>query len=205
MAQFDTNFFERYAKITLSSLVDGTFDELVNKDRPDLQSPDSKSIGIEVTRAMEESKDAANFLLKEMAGIIPCQDDVTEMNDIITYGYGYGLQDGRYIGTKEYEYWALALPLKRILKSKTEKAGNGFYGQFDRLGLYVFCKDSLTTESVHDTMDYVHTLQEDSPIKYDTLYLSEISNLYVCSLRTQSTAQFPISQMQRKEFFIKAL
>lgn len=51
----DTCFFERYAQISLSTLLGSEFDSLVNLDRPDLQSPDGTSIGIEVTRAMEES------------------------------------------------------------------------------------------------------------------------------------------------------
>ena len=62
---FGTCFFEQYAQISLSALLGSEFDCLVNKDRPDLQSPDGKSIGIEVTRAMEESKQAEMALLKD--------------------------------------------------------------------------------------------------------------------------------------------
>ena len=40
-----------------------------NKDRPDLQSPDGVSLGIEVTRAMPESKEAARSMLKEIIDI----------------------------------------------------------------------------------------------------------------------------------------
>lgn len=65
----DTCFFERYAQISLSTLLGSEFDSLVNLDRPDLQSPDGTSIGIEVTRAMEESKSAELALLKDVAGI----------------------------------------------------------------------------------------------------------------------------------------
>lgn len=65
----DTCFFERYAQISLSTLLGSEFDSLVNLDRPDLQSPDGTSIGIEVTRAMEESKSAELALFKNVAGI----------------------------------------------------------------------------------------------------------------------------------------
>ena len=65
----DTCFFERYAQISLSTLLGSEFDSLVNLDRPDLQSPDGTSIGIEITRAMEESKSAELALLKDVAGI----------------------------------------------------------------------------------------------------------------------------------------
>ena len=56
--KFGTCFFEQYAQISLSALLGSEFDCLVNRDRPDLQSKDGHSLGIEVTRAMEESKNA---------------------------------------------------------------------------------------------------------------------------------------------------
>ena len=65
---FGTCFFEQYAQITLASILGSEFECLVNRDRPDLQTPDDKSIGIEVTRAMEESKKAEEELLKDIAG-----------------------------------------------------------------------------------------------------------------------------------------
>ena len=67
--KFDTCFFEQYALISLSALLGSEFDGLVNLDRPDLQSPDEKSVGIEVTRAMEVSKSAEQALLKDLAGL----------------------------------------------------------------------------------------------------------------------------------------
>ena len=73
---FDTCFFERYAQISLATLVSRECDCLVNKDRPDLQSEDGWSIGIEVTRAMEESRAAEQELLMDMAGITKGRSDL---------------------------------------------------------------------------------------------------------------------------------
>ena len=83
MTEFGTCFFEQYAQISLSALLGSEFDSLVNKDRPDLQSPDGKSIGIEVTRAMEESKSAQMALLKDVAGLTKgeCLPDIDQMLD----------------------------------------------------------------------------------------------------------------------------
>ena len=102
--KFDTCFFERYAKLSLETLLGSGYSDLINEDRPDLQMPDH-SLGIEVTRAMEPRKDVAQDLLSEMAGFEAPSDESDEMNRIISSGYGYGLQDGRYIGQIEYEYW----------------------------------------------------------------------------------------------------
>ena len=115
--KFDTCFFERYAQICLETLLGRRYEDLINEDRPDLQMPDH-SLGIEVTRAMEPRKDVANDLLKEMAGFDVPEEDREDMDTIIKSGYGYGLQDGRYIGHIEYDYWALAQPLRRIIESK---------------------------------------------------------------------------------------
>ena len=64
--KFDTCFFERYAQITLETFLGDKYSKLVNKDRPDLQTEDD-TMGIEVTRALKESKVEAITLLNEMA------------------------------------------------------------------------------------------------------------------------------------------
>ncbi|MBR4133773.1 MAG: hypothetical protein IKU04_04530 [Bacteroidales bacterium] len=184
--KYDTCFFERYAQHCLTELLGGEFAGLVNSDRPDLQSPGgSHKVGIEVTRAMEQSKDAARHLLKEMAGVTATDEDIKNLEDIeriISSGYGYGLENGDYIGYKEYAYWSMALPLERVLKSKVAKVTGGFYGDFERFGLYVFCKDNLSDFDVLKTLRYVRSLQRGCDRHYSALFLSEISTLHVCRL-----------------------
>ena len=223
MRKFDTCFFERYAQITLETVLGAEFADLINEDRPDLQKPD-KSLGIEVTRAMEPKKEAAMTMLKEMAGL-PVEtegsekdnnslsnSDREEMHQIISSGYGYGLQDGRYVGHLEYEYWSLALPLRRIIESKISKVASGFYGDFKEFGLYIFCKDDLTEDDAIMTMEYASELQRHLDVKYSKMYLSTIDRLYVCDLaatnrldhKTTCTSH-DISRKMCKIFFIKAL
>lgn len=223
MRKFDTCFFERYAQITLETVLGAEFADLINEDRPDLQKPD-KSLGIEVTRAMEPKKEAAMTMQKEMAGL-PVEtegsekdnnslsnSDREEMHQIISSGYGYGLQDGRYVGHLEYEYWSLALPLRRIIESKISKVASGFYGDFKEFGLYIFCKDDLTEDDAIMTMEYASELQRHLDVKYSKMYLSTIDRLYVCDLaatnrldhKTTCTSH-DISRKMCKIFFIKAL
>lgn len=208
--KFDTCFFERYAQICLETLLGAKYDSLVNEDRPDLQMPDH-TLGIEVTRAMEPRKDVAHDLLKEMAGIDLPSEDKEDIDRILKSGYGYGLQDGKYIGHIEYEYWRLAQPLRRIIESKVGKVGSGFYGEFKEYGLYIFCKDNLTEEEVLLTMEYTSDLQRNLDIKYSTMYLSLIDRLYVCDLtsvdrtvRPTKCASHEISRGMRRMFFMEA-
>lgn len=211
MRKFDTCFFERYAQITLEAVLGKEYAELVNKDRPDLQMPD-RSLGIEVTRAMESNKRAALHMLKEMAGLEVQEENREEISQIIKSGYGYGLQDGKYIGHLEYEYWSLALPLRRIIECKISKVGSGFYGEFQEYGLYIFCKDDLTEEEVNMTMEYASELQRHIDVKYSKIYLSLINRLYVCDLsdvdRTDhktTCTSYEITSRMCKEFFLEAL
>lgn len=208
MSRFDTCFFERYARVSLEKLLDEGFAVLLNKDRPDLQSADGRSIGIEVTRAMPETKEAADTMLKEMAGIRPVKSAGVESGDLdsmLASGYGYGLDDGQYVGSREYDYWSLALPMRRIIENKVSKAGNGFYGEFESLALYVFSKDALSDSEVADIMDFTMNLQSENKIRYDFLYLSEINNLNVCDLRSAQMVCHPISRIQRRDFFLASL
>ena len=211
MRKFDTCFFERYARITLETILGEEFGALMNEDRPDLQMPD-KSLGIEVTRAMEPHKDVAQEMLKEMAGLPVKEEDREEVDQILQSGYGYGLQNGRYVGHLEYEYWALAQPLRRIIESKVSKVGSGFYGNFDKYGLYIFCKDNLSDEEAILTMEYTSELQRHLDIRYSTMYLSLIDKLYVCDLtqvdrlhHSTKCTSYDISRKMCKEFFLKAL
>ena len=209
--KFDTCFFERYAQITLETLLGPSYSALVNEDRPDLQMPD-KSLGIEVTRAMEPKKNVANDLLKEMAGLEIKDEDREDIGRIIESGYGYGLQEGKYIGRLEYEYWALAQPLRRIIESKVSKVASGFYGDFKEYGLYIFCKDNLSEEEVILTMEYTSDLQRNLDIRYSKMYLSLIDRLYVCDLndvdrmlhKTKCTS-YEISRKMCKDFFLNSL
>lgn len=211
MKRFDTCFFERYARLTLITLLGDEFVTLVNRDRPDLQMEDG-SLGIEVTRAMEPRKEVAVDMLKEMAGVDIPESDREEIVQIIKSGYAYGLQSGRYVGHLEQEYWSLALPLRRIIASKVEKVGSGFYGSFSEYGLYIFCKDDLSYNEVVMVMEYTIELQRNLDVKYSKIYLSLIDRLYVCDLSAVDhndykiiCQSYPIGPDMRRWFFMEAL
>ena len=207
--KFDTCFFEQYAQISLSALLGSEFDSLVNLDRPDLQTPDGRTIGIEVTRAMEESKTAEQALLKDLAGITVGDYD-GEIDNILEYGYAFGLHCGKYIGVRELPYWKMALPMRRILESKVNKVGSGFYGHFAKMGLFVFSKDNLGEADALKTMNYTLSLQKYLDNRYNRLYLADVDDLFVCNLDDGITPssrliRYRISQEQRKSFYMEAV
>lgn len=200
--KFDTCFFERYAKITLETILGDRYSKLVNKDRPDLQTEDN-TIGIEVTRALKESKVEAIKLLNEMA--VAEVMDVSELREKRGTGYVYGLVDVDSVGSEEYRYWFEASPLKRIIENKVKKVVNGFYGDFNEFGLYIFTKDDMTVDDLIAAMKLTMELQVEAKQYFKTLYISEIQNLYVCDVATLSYKQYPISEELCKKFFINSI
>ena len=164
--KYDTCFFEKYAQIELATVLGHDFDGLVNLDRPDLQSPGCHTLGIEVTRAMEESK--------------------------------------------ELPYWKMALPMRRILESKVSKVGRGFYGRFDRMGLFVFSKDNLGEGAAVKAMNYTISLQKYQDLRYNRLYIADVDDLFVCNLdeglsASSRLARYRITQDQRRSFYEQVL
>jgi len=190
--------------ISLKTLLGDKFSHLVNNDRPDLQD-NINSIGIEVTRAIREDKNVANALINEMAGMNVKEVDETEMNEINRSGYAYGLGSGKLMGKKEYDYWALALPMKRILKSKVEKVSNGFYGDFREFDLYVFTKENLEDNEIEEAIDYMKRIQNKFKTHYDNLFISQIQSMFVCDLNLLSYDKIQIDDVLRQSFYKNAI
>lgn len=202
--KFDTCFFERYAMVSLATLLGEHYAHLVNRDRPDLQD-EVQSIGIEVTRAIRENKNVANALVNEMAGEAVTEVNAEDMRHIRQSGYAYGLGDGSIIGRNEYEFWSLALPLKRILEIKMDKVNNGFYGDFNEFGLFVFTKEDLGLDQIKQTIAFMMEKQAYQNRLYSRLFLSQIQALFDCDLETGHFRKIKISEEQRRSFYEEAI
>ena len=207
--KYDTCFFEKYAQIVLADVLGPEFGTLVNRDRPDLQSPSGHAIGIEVTRAMEESKAAGLALMQDIAGITP-DLPADDIDTILDSGYSFGLRTGKYVGINEMRYWRMALPMRRILESKVAKAASGFYGQWDRLGLFVFSKENLEERDAVKAMNYTLGLQKYLDLRYNRLYIADVDDLFVCNLddglsASSRLARYRLTQEQRKAFYQEAV
>lgn len=201
--KYDTCFFERYAKLTLETVLGSFYSGLENLDRPDLQD-NVRSIGIEVTRAMHESKAEAISLLNEMAvEEVIGQPEMTS-KELYKIGYTYGLVRNGVVGPTEYRYWCEASPMNRVLENKVRKMSDGFYGHFRHAGLYVFTKDDMTQTDLILAMQRINELQNGTASGFDTLFISEIQALYVCNVDTMTYDTYPISDALCRRFFAEA-
>ena len=207
--KYDTCFFEKYAQIVLADVLGHEFDTLVNRDRPDLQSAAGHAIGIEVTRAMEESKAAGLALMQDIAGITP-DLPANDFDTVLETGYSFGLRTGKYVGVNEMRYWRMALPMRRILESKVSKVASGFYGHWDRMGLFVFSKDNLDEVDAVKAMNYTLDLQKYLDLRYNRLYIADVDDLFVCNLddglaAASRLARYRLTQARRRAFYLEAL
>lgn len=202
--KFDTCFFERYAKLTLETVLGDEYAGLVNLDRPDLQD-EERGIGIEVTRAMRESKADAVSLLNEMAVDIVMKQPQLTNKELYKLGYTYGLVRGDVVGPTEYRYWCMASPLNHVIENKVGKMVRGFYGNFRHSGLYIFSKYDITRPELMLSMKRIKDLQSKSEYRFETLYISEIQTLYVCDLRTTTFQAYPITDDMCRYFFDMAV
>ena len=202
--KFDTCFFERYAMVSLATLLGEHYAHLVNRDRPDLQD-EEQSLGIEVTRAIRENKNVANALVNEMAGEDVKEVNAEDLRHINQSGYAYGLGDGTLVGRNEYEFWSLALPLKRILEIKMDKVNNGFYGDFNEFGLFVFTKEDLDLDQIKQTIAFMMEKQAYQNRLYSRLFISQIQTLFDCDLETGRYRKIKITQEQRRSFYEEAI
>ena len=202
--KFDTCFFERYAMVTLATLLGDHYAHLVNRDRPDLQD-EVQSLGIEVTRAIRENKNVANALVNEMAGEDVKEVNAEDLRHINQSGYAYGLGDGTLIGRNEYDFWSLALPLKRILEIKMDKVNNGFYGDFNEFGLFVFTKEDLDLDQIKQTIAFMQEKQAFQNRFYSRVFISQIQTLYDCDLETGHYRKIRVSREQRRSFYEQSI
>jgi hypothetical protein len=202
--KFDTCFFERYAMVSLATLLGEHYAHLVNRDRPDLQD-EEQSIGIEVTRAIRENKNVANALVNEMAGEDIKEVNAEDLRHINQSGYAYGLGDGTLVGRNEYEFWSLALPLKRILEIKMDKVNNGFYGDFNEFGLFVFTKEDLDLDQIKQTIAFMREKQAYQNRLYSRLFISQIQAMFDCDLETGQYKKYKVSREQRRQFYDEAI
>jgi len=202
--KFDTCFFERYAMVSLATLLGEHYANLVNRDRPDLQD-EAQSLGIEVTRAIRENKNVANALVNEMAGEDVKEVNAEDLRHINQSGYAYGLGDGTLMGRNEYDFWSLALPLKRILEIKMDKVNNGFYGDFNEFGLFVFTKEDLDLDQIKQTIAFMQEKQAFQNRIYSHVFISQIQTLFDCDLETGHYRKIKVSKEQRRSFYEQSI
>ena len=100
--------------------------------------------------------------------------------------------------------------MRRILETKVAKCGNGFYGVFKKMGLYVFSRENIGAPEAVKAMKYTIALQKYQDIRYNRLYIADVDDLFVCNLDDglkddSRLIRYRITQEQRQSFYHEAV
>ncbi len=85
------------------------------------------------------------------------------------------------------------------------KVNDGFYGDFDEFGLFVFTKEDLDIDQIKQTIAFMMEKQAYQNRLYSRLFLSQIQALFDCDLETGRYRKIKISEEQRRAFYEEAI
>ena len=168
------DYYECYAKIILSELVSKDYENLILRDRPDLQFPDG-SKGIEVTRACNPDYQKAESLwLRIQHGSVRNRDGA--LKEIKKSGCS--CKNGLLFesGTDSFTL------ILQALKKKLETINKGYYAPFHHYDLFVFsgiyADDSMLQNALRAMLD----LSLNYNCKFEKVLVSVPGFLYIFDL-----------------------
>jgi len=164
---FDTRYFERYARLSLVWAGGAEFSALRCADLPDLQAPD-RTLGVEVTRAMLQSRQEARTFSDEIAGRLS----------------GYDLRWLERLRRGAGPHCDSTDPYAEVLaaiRKKVDRLESGDYDGFDRYGLYVFSAGDLSRAEALRAAAALGRMQRGLPRRYGALYLNQVQRMYFCT------------------------
>lgn len=192
--RLNTHFFETYAMISLADLLGERYAGLENLDRPDLQDP-RRGIGIEVTRAMDETREKELEMEDEIAGRTRGMRRFMQLGESFSR---HAEEEGAIYAAK---WWNMVLSLKRAMEKKVGRLQSGAYGNFDEFGLYIFSADDLTLQEAAGAMEEMNRLQNGAALQYAKLFLNQIQKMYVCDLERQTIQEYYIKEEKQQFYF----
>ena len=95
--------------------------------------------------------------------------------------------------------------MKRILEIKMDKVNNGFYGDFNEFGLFVFTKMDLDIAQIKQTIAFMQEKQAFQNRLYSRLFVSQIQTLFDCDLFTGQYRKIKVDREQRRLFYDEAI
>lgn len=205
-------YFEYYAREILVSLFPVEFYNLHKADKPDLQD-DCKSIGIEVTLALQDNELHAVALHDNIIDAKSETEKARIKERIKSIGVDFLEYDSKIVGIGYPVSYVTSEPLISAAKNKIDKLNNKGddtlyeYFEFQHYRLFIY------TSNIREKRNYLDELvntmadsQRNCLRKYEAIYVySEWFGLWVCDLATKQILEYPITAEQREHFKLRAL
>ncbi len=204
------DYFEYYAREVLITLIPKEFDNLLNRDKPDLQDH-IRSIGVEVTRA---DLDNELYAFSPQDRLFDSKSDLDNaINELKSLGFSPEIE--------KTEIDQIDVPLSSLTcgllveasKNKIQKLNNTGddtvfeYEYFQHFRLFIYTTDFENSgRFLHELMELVVEAQINFVRKYEIIYVySEYFGLWVCDLVTMQVHEYPITDKQIKQCKLIAL
>ncbi len=198
--KLNTLFFEHYARITLADLLGGRYRTLVNRDKPDLQDKVG-DLGIEVTRAMEESRSEMDALESELMRQPVETGAQNRLRAYLEPGEDYLLYDGKEVSFGADELKTGNDALLSSVRAKIELLPQ--YAPFREYGLYVFSFGDISDGELHSAMETIRREQVGLPRRYRMLFVNDLPGFHMCDL-AENTIQTHIVSPQKLRVYRRA-
>lgn len=174
------DYYECYAKIVLSQLLSRDYENLIIKDKPDLQFPD-ESNGIEVTQAIDPDQQTAESLYTDIQyGRVRNKEGAINKIQRCSCKYENGILFGK-TGTEAFEL------ILQAVKAKLEKINQGGYAFFRHYNLFVFSNIYADDLMVKGALQSMFALSNGYKIFFQTIFVLVPGSLYVFDLSSKQT------------------
>lgn len=174
------DYHECYAKIALSQLLSRNYENLIIKDKPDLQFPD-RSSGIEVTQAIDSDQQRAERLYTEIHyGLARSREGAIQEIQNCKCKYENGVLIGK-TGTDSFDL------ILQAIKRKLEKINKGGYDYFHHYDLFVFSDIYADDIMLKNALLLMLTLSEKYKLFFEKILVLVPRSLYVFELLSKQT------------------
>lgn len=176
----NSDYHECYAKIVLSQLLSRDYENLIIKDKPDLQFPDGSN-GIEVTQAIDPGQQTAERLYTNIQ-YDRVRSEEGAINKIQKCGCKY--ENGILFGKTGTDSFDLIL---QAVKAKLEKINQGGYAYFHHYDLFVFSDIYADDLMLKGALQSMFALSGGYEIFFQTIFVLVPGRLYVFDLFSKQT------------------
>lgn len=188
---------ECYAKIVLSQLVSNAYENIVIKDKPDLQFSDG-SRGIEVTQAIEEKQqEAEKLFVKASRGLVNDKERVMKRIREI----GCKCENGILLGIPSKDTFQLIL---KAMEDKLDKINNGSYAHFCHYDLFIFSDVYADDMMQNNALEEMIKLSENFELVFEKIFVLVPGYLYIFELRMKQICVIEYSNELQYEIACQA-
>lgn len=193
LKKYDKNYYEKYAKIILSKIVDSHYSKLTHKDRPDLQDLEKNKYGVEVTRGISENEGNFYSFLNDNMGEGKDKEKllsiankrkldpwISQGDGFTAYSISHGLQD-----VNSYKKDTITYIEKKMIKL------NKNYSLFNSNELFIFLNFSYNKRDIEEIIKKVNFEKYDKI--FDKIYLLSYDTLFEYNRNKNSIEEYTIS------------